>query len=949
MKKYIFRIPLWIFTIVMVFLPVYSSTSHAVQNQTGQRHVLLLHSYHKGMTWVDDITNSVTATLNKTYPGTELHVEYMDTKRVMGDEHLGNLYAEYRFKFRQERFDAVIIADDSALRFALKYYDDLFPGTPVVFCGINNLEPGMLDNRPEFTGVLENVDVADTLKIALALHPDARRVYVINDLSASGRGLHKEIAKAASAFATRAEFVFLEDYTADELAAIISKLPPNNIILRSAFWVDKSGRSLPNEKISYAAVGSGATVPVYSLWDFYMGLGIVGGKMISGSAQGELAARLATRILNGEKPSAIPVVVKSPNRLMFDYRQMQRFGIDRSSLPPESSVINEPLPFYAINKGLAWTGMLFTVAMASVTILLILNIRRRKRTEEILLTLKDTLQEQNEELQVNDESLRDQNDELMATEEMLRIQINEYETSRKLLKDSEARYRSIIKASPDDITITDLTGRILMVSPVALTLFRCKHEDELLGHLVTDFIVPEDRDRAADYVSLMFRGVMSGSGECHGLRSDGSTFDMEVNGKFIQDAEGHSTSIIFILRDITNRKEYEKEQLKMEKLESLGILAGGIAHDFNNILTGIMGNISLARMFLEIDHNSCKPLAEAEKASARAAALAHQLLTFARGGEPVKKEISIQQLVNETVSLVLHGSNVMGTVDIPDSTHAIEADEGQISQVFHNIIINATQAMPEGGILTITAQNENLYAENILALPGGSYVRLSFTDQGSGISDDTMEKIFDPYFTTKSTGKGLGLASVHSIVSRHGGHICASSVPGKGTTFTIHLPSISAIYSKQTADLVTQSTGDHAGGSILVMDDEEMIRDMTTEMLKHLGYQVTTCENGVEAITRYMDARESGMPFSAVIMDLTIPGGMGGRETAERVLAIDPEACLIVSSGYSNDPIMSDYSSFGFIAAMSKPYNIKELGQQLSLLLASRQTHNTTLTATTAC
>jgi signal transduction histidine kinase/CheY-like chemotaxis protein len=400
--------------------------------------------------------------------------------------------------------------------------------------------------------------------------------------------------------------------------------------------------------------------------------------------------------------------------------------------------------------------------------------------------------------------------------------------------------------------------------------------------------------------------------------------------------DGKIVGFITTYTDITERKEREKELQKIEKLESLGILAGGIAHDFNNILTGIMGNISFARMFLDATHKSYKPLVEADKASVRAAELAYQLLTFSRGGKPVKKVVSLQHLVNESISLVLRGSNVKGSVDIPDSIHAIKADGGQISQVFNNIIINATQAMPGGGTLTVIARNETLRANNSLSLPPGTYICITFADQGSGISEDDLNRIFDPYFTTKSAGSGLGLATAHSIVSKHGGHIDASSEVGKGATFTIYLPSIGEAYSKDKTDSITQTTGDHRDGSILVMDDEKMIRDMTTNILENMGYQVMTCENGTEAIAQYKVARESGVSFSAVILDLTIPGGMGGKETAQQILAIDPKACLIVSSGYSQDPIMSDYGSYGFAGAVAKPYNIKELGQLLSSVLSMR-------------
>ncbi|MBI5484165.1 MAG: response regulator [Deltaproteobacteria bacterium] len=390
------------------------------------------------------------------------------------------------------------------------------------------------------------------------------------------------------------------------------------------------------------------------------------------------------------------------------------------------------------------------------------------------------------------------------------------------------------------------------------------------------------------------------------------------------------------IEDITSRKEHEKEQLKIEKLESLGVLAGGIAHDFNNVLTGIIGNISFAQMFLDAAHKSYRPLTEAEKASARARELVQQLMTFARGGEPVKKIVLLKQLVNETVSLVLSGSNVKANVDIPDSIHAIEADEGQMSQVFHNIIINAVQAMPGSGTVTVTAHNERLDDHNSMSLPRGEYVCLSFSDHGCGIPEEHLKKIFDPYFTTKLAGNGLGLASVHSIVTRHGGHIDVSSVVGKGTTFSIHLPSTGGTSLENQACAAVQTAGDHAGGSVLVMDDEEMIRNMTTKVLEHLGYQAATCENGAEAIARYKAALASGSPYSAVIMDLTIPGGMGGKEAAGKILALDPKACLIVSSGYSNDPIMSDYRSYGFAGAVAKPYKMSEFGQLLSSVLSKR-------------
>ncbi|WP_224982966.1 ABC transporter substrate-binding protein [Geomonas agri] len=406
--------------------------------------------------------------------------------------------------------------------------------------------------------------------------------------------------------------------------------------------------------------------------------------------------------------------------------------------------------------------------------------------------------------------------------------------------------------------------------------------------------------------------------------------------RFMVEEKAH---LMVMVQDITEEKRLDRENkrieaqmLNMQKLESLGVLAGGIAHDFNNILTGIVGNISFAQMVLEKEHKAKGPLGKAEKACQRAAELAGQLLTFARGGQPIKKVFSVKQLAGESLSLVLRGTNVKGKIEIPDTLDIVEADEGQMNQAFNNIIINAVHAMPGGGTLTINGRNELMEPGNRLGLAPGHYVRLDFKDEGCGISENDLKKIFDPYFTTKASGTGLGLASTHSIVTRHGGVILADSTPGRGTTFTIYLPSLG----QNTAALAREQEPGHApagGGSVVVMDDEELIRDLTGAMLEQLGYTPTTCCEGSEAVELYRAARQNGEHYDAVIMDLTIPGGMGGKEAAQRILELDPHACLIVSSGYSNDPVMSEYKKHGFRATLSKPYTVKEIARVLREVL----------------
>jgi len=411
---------------------------------------------------------------------------------------------------------------------------------------------------------------------------------------------------------------------------------------------------------------------------------------------------------------------------------------------------------------------------------------------------------------------------------------------------------------------------------------------------------------------------------------DGHEIPVEITANFCRynDQEYNCA----IVRDITERHAMQEECIKGQKLESLGVLAGGIAHDFNNILTGIMGNISFARKTIDGSHKASRILEQAETASRRAADLAHQLLTFAKGSQPIKKTVSARQIVEASASLVLHGSNVLSTIALPDTLHTIEADEGQLSQAFNNIIINAAQAMPDGGTIAISAENAALDKSNTLSLAAGNYIRISFTDTGCGISAEDLKRIFDPYYTTKPSGNGLGLASVYSIISKHGGHISVRSVAGRGTTFDVLLPASTRSTTESEAETMPAAAG-HLH-SLLVMDDEEIIRDLASEMLGGLeGYHVQTCAAGEEAIALYTAAWEAGEPFSAVIMDLTVPGGMGGKEAARQILRIDPQARLIVSSGYSNDPVMADFARFGFCSTIVKPYSMTEIVHTLNRLL----------------
>jgi two-component system, cell cycle sensor histidine kinase and response regulator CckA len=385
---------------------------------------------------------------------------------------------------------------------------------------------------------------------------------------------------------------------------------------------------------------------------------------------------------------------------------------------------------------------------------------------------------------------------------------------------------------------------------------------------------------------------------------------------------------VVILRDMTERIKLDQEMLKASKLDSLGLLAGGIAHDFNNLLTAILGNLSMIQTWMNPKDHLFPFVSEAESASLRAKFLTLQLLTFAKGGSPLKKPLALQHMVSESANFALSGSSTRCHSDIPDDLWLVNADEGQIGQVVHNLALNAHQAMPAGGTLTIHGENvivsEEDAARRTLSAPG-KYVKLTIQDCGNGIPPYAIHKIFDPYFTTKPTGSGLGLSTAYSVIKNHHGIITASSVPGQGSTFIIYLPA------HAEAQITTAPSPLFANGEgrILVMDDEESIRLMLGEMLRYLGYDVQCVAEGKEALDRYQEAFHTQRPFSAVILDLTVPGGLGGKDIMRQLQEFDPHVKGIVASGYCNDPVISRYSAFGFHGVVAKPFRLTELSQVL--------------------
>ncbi|OKY74657.1 MAG: hypothetical protein BM485_12505 [Desulfobulbaceae bacterium DB1] len=503
--------------------------------------------------------------------------------------------------------------------------------------------------------------------------------------------------------------------------------------------------------------------------------------------------------------------------------------------------------------------------------------------------------------------------------------IGERVRSEQALHESERRYRDLFENAHDLIQIVRPDGHLLFVNRAWRETFGYDQE-EIENLSIFDLIAPE----CTEHCQQTFQRVMSEEkvqeigGNTVFMTKEGRRVVIEGNAccKF-QDGNPVSTQCIF--RDVTEKRRMESELLKAQKLESVGIFAGGIAHDFNNLLTAILGNISLAKMFLQPNDPVFKRLEMTEKASQQAKGLTQQLLTFSKGGAPIKKITSIADLIRDSSSFILRGANIRCEFQLAEDLWPLEVDEGQLSQVTQNLTINACQAMPDGGVLTISTANYIADEGNCLGLRPGRYVQIAFTDQGSGIPPENITKIFDPYFSSKQSGSGLGLAVAYSIIKKHDGSITADSEIGRGSTFSIYLPASAKNHVPHPKNEKSSDPAPSGKGRILIMDDEEIVREIAAEMLNYLGCESAQAGDGKEAIEMYMKAKEEGTPFDAVLMDLTIAGGMGGREAIARLLELDPEIKAVVSSGYANDPIMANFRDYGFCGVVPKPYKLHEL------------------------
>ena len=526
--------------------------------------------------------------------------------------------------------------------------------------------------------------------------------------------------------------------------------------------------------------------------------------------------------------------------------------------------------------------------------------------------------------------LRDETGRIIAGIETLR-DITKQKKAEEALRLAEAKFRSLVEQSLVGIYIFQ-DDRFPYVNPKAADILGYTPDEIISSVVVDDVVFEEDMAIVNENIRKLIQGEIKTAHIIYrAKRKDGTIIHVEVQGSRTE--FNRKPAIIGAFLDITERKKMEAELVKIQRLESLSAFASGITHEYNNILTAIIGNLSLAKMYAKPGYEVYDVLTEAEKAAFRAKDLTLQLLTFAEGSRPVKKTVHLEEPLKIWVDSALRESRIKPEFSIRKNLWPVEADEEQIHRVIDNITTNALQSMPGGGSIKVRAENIEIDSSSGLPLKKGLYVLISIEDHGVGIPEKYIQKIFDPFSSAAQKRSGLGLASSYSIIKMHEGHITAASKLGVGTIFHIYLPALQEGIASSEETMKTYAAD---RGTVLVMDDEEIVRLVVSKLLEQCGYEAELARDGEEMLTKYKEALESGNPFSAVIMDLIIEGGMGGQEAITHLLDMDPHAKALISSGYSNAPVMTHYKEFGFVGFLAKPYRLEELGRVLKEVIAGQ-------------
>ena len=868
--------------IIVVIQLVLPSFSPAVQDK---KSVLYINSYHNGYKWSDSLLEGVRTVLNNSNYKVDLQIEYMDAKKFHYDTLKENHFALFKEKFVGESFDIVVISDNDALNFVNQYREELFPGVPVVFCGINDLMEADLGTG-NITGVVEVYDLVATLNVAKKLHPKRDRVIILIDSSTAGVTIRRQAEKILERTDTDLKVEFWIQLSLEEAQQRVSHLPDDTFLFIAPYYQTIHGRFYTSEEVS-EAIYRHSTVPIYTAWEFMIGYGAVGGRVLSGVEHGKMAGEMALQILQGKKADDIPILREPSGIYLFDYNVMDKLGINQDLLPENSTIINAPQAIYAISKELFWTIMVSFILL------------------------------------------------LLALVAMLGAMLERRKVELKII-DQLAFQETLMDTIPQLVSWKDIEGKYLGANRAFMDFFGIQGTQQVVGkttgQLLSDTSYSDwsvSADAAVVYSKKAFRKIRR---KVTGKESQEAW--IEVNKVPLQGQGGKIVGVLSTAENITKEQNLEKQLLQSQKMEAIGTLAGGIAHDFNNILTSIINSTELAIGDITPGTQTEADLQRVLKAARRGGRVVQQILSFSRPSREGFRPTDMGSVVLEVVHLMEASmpANITVTSNAqPSDRFFVHADPTQMHQAILNLCTNAYHALRKtGGNIDIRLSRLTAEDAKTELLPefSGNQIKLSVADNGPGIRQEIIDKIFDPFFSTKSKseGTGLGLAVVHGIVKSHQGTIRVFCGDDGGSTFEILLPETAA-----GEDIVSSSLGTsfESGGHILFVEDDEDQLQTTPRLLEEMGFAVTALREPAVALQL---ASSSSFAFDIIITDFDMPG-MSGAELAGRL----PDLPVILISG-RDDARIAARDHANIIKVVIKPYDKRDLMEAIREVMKNEKT-----------
>ena len=849
------------------FIVLWGGSCGVSADVSEKRHILMINSYHQRMPWVQDIVRGVEDVLQPDDNDLVFHIENMDSKEFHSEQYFAAFKTYLAIKYKDQHLKLLLCSDNNAYDFLRKHRDELFPGVPIFFCGVNNFADEQLAGLSQVTGATEVFSADQTIRQALQLVPGVKRVYVVNDYLKTGRFWETDIKKQVAQIADEVVFEYAENLSMDELLQKLGTLPADTIVLLGAYFSDRHNQFFSYEDVA-TRFSEASSVPVFSLVEFIIDEGMVGGQVISGYYQGRAMAGLVQQFLQGTDISQLPVLKKGSNQPIYNYQQLQRFGLQEHRLPPEALVVLRPYSFYEHYRYQIWVVSSFICVLLLVIILLVANVQRRKRAELALIK-------------------------------------------------SGKRFRQLAESTWEALIFHD--GGVLLEANQMFTQLFGYQVEEVRGKQIVPILFSEKYQKI---VNEKLKRKDVDKYEALALHKDGTEFPIEVRIRHME-YEGKEVRVAAI-RDLTERKNMEEQLSQSRKLEAIGTLAGGIAHDFNNILSAIIGYAEILLLKKTRDEQDSERLEQILQAGNRARLLVQQILTFARKSEEKTEQVQMSHVVREVEKLLR--ATLPATIEIVGdigSEGCVQGDTTKMHQLVMNLCTNAGKAMPTGGIIRIGLHEKPVsteMAQSHSGVTGGVFLCLSVVDSGRGIPAEALDKIFDPFYTTEEdqSGTGLGLSVVHGIVQESRGFIEVESKEGSGSHFKVFLPKV---HCPMAMEVAQDESLPHGTESIMVIDDEDDLIDIMNHTLSGLGYEVHGFTDGQQAVAAYTQAPEA---FDLVITDMNMPK-IQGDEVARRLLECTPAQPIIICSGYSESFQESDALDLGIKKFLVKPVSMTSL------------------------